>query len=186
MEAGRPGEPAGAGASPKLVELKTSRNQSSTFRAPLRLCNGEAHCPVEGEQSSAASQASQLASAKPACSHSCLAAGLSARLEWRLPCFAAVLASNLGGVTGALLGADGGSLAGRLHLDVLYPVKGRKRCFDPQNGYGGYPDLLPASLSSLYNCFVSAWLVCAYQRSLTQQLPTQANVCSQHRPCSRT
>lgn len=63
-------------------------------------------------------------------------------------------------MTGALLGADGGSLAGRLHLDVLYPVKGRKRCFDPQNGYGGYPDLLPASLSSLYNCFVSAWLVC--------------------------
>ena len=86
-----------------------------------------------------------------ACSHSCPAAGVLARLQCQLPPSAAVLASNLGGVTGALLGADGGNLAGRLHLDVLYPVRGRKRCFDPQNGFGRYPHLLPANLSSLCN-----------------------------------
>ena len=49
---------------------------------------------------------------------------------------AAVLVSDLGGATRGLLGLDGGKLAGKLHLDVLYPVKGLKRCLDSQNGFG--------------------------------------------------
>lgn len=48
----------------------------------------------------------------------------------------AVLISNLGGITGRLLGFDGGDLAAKLHLDVLYPVKGLKRCLDGKNGFG--------------------------------------------------
>ena len=47
-----------------------------------------------------------------------------------------MLASNFLGVTGGLLGLDGGSLAAKLHLDVLYPVKGLKRCLDAKNGFG--------------------------------------------------
>jgi hypothetical protein len=35
-----------------------------------------------------------------------------------------------------LLGLDGGHLAGRLHVDVLVPVRGFKRCFDTVNGFG--------------------------------------------------
>jgi len=46
-----------------------------------------------------------------------------------------VLVSNLGGSTGALLSLDKGKLAGKLHLDVLYPVNGFKRCLDGQNGF---------------------------------------------------
>lgn len=49
---------------------------------------------------------------------------------------AAVLVGNLGGVTGLLLGADGGKLAARLRLDLLIPVRGFKRCVDYDNGYG--------------------------------------------------
>ena len=48
----------------------------------------------------------------------------------------AVLASNFGGVTGALLSLDGGKLAARLKADALFPVAGYKRCLDTQNGYG--------------------------------------------------
>lgn len=48
----------------------------------------------------------------------------------------AVLVSNFGGSTSALLSVDGGRLAGRLKLDALYPVAGHKRCLDTQNGYG--------------------------------------------------
>ena len=48
------------------MKWKTSKSQSSTSRVPLRLCSGAAHCPVEEEQSSAALQASPLASGKPA------------------------------------------------------------------------------------------------------------------------
>jgi hypothetical protein len=47
-----------------------------------------------------------------------------------------VLVSNLGGSTGALLSLDQGTLAAKLHLDVLYPVNGFKRCLDAQNGFG--------------------------------------------------
>ena len=50
--------------------------------------------------------------------------------------FNAVLVSNLGGTTGALLGLDGGNLAAQLRLDVLYPVRGFKRCLDARNGFG--------------------------------------------------
>lgn len=49
---------------------------------------------------------------------------------------AAVLVSNFGGVTGALLSLDGGKLAGALKADALFPVAGYKRCLDTQNGYG--------------------------------------------------
>ena len=48
----------------------------------------------------------------------------------------AVLVSNFGGVTGALLSLDGGKLAGALKADALFPVAGYKRCLDTQNGYG--------------------------------------------------
>ena len=48
----------------------------------------------------------------------------------------AVLVSNFGGSSSALLSLDGGQLAGRLKLDVLIPVAGHKRCLDTQNGYG--------------------------------------------------
>ena len=51
-------------------------------------------------------------------------------------CFNAVLVSNFGGTTGALLGLDGGNLAAQLRLDVLYPVRGFKRCLDARNGFG--------------------------------------------------
>jgi hypothetical protein len=47
-----------------------------------------------------------------------------------------VLGGNLGGLTSMLLGLDGGHLAGRLHVDVLVPVRGFKRCFDTVNGFG--------------------------------------------------
>jgi hypothetical protein len=47
-----------------------------------------------------------------------------------------VLVSNLGGSTGALLSLDKSGLPGKLHLDVLYPVNGFKRCLDGQNGFG--------------------------------------------------
>lgn len=48
----------------------------------------------------------------------------------------AVLVSNFGGASSALLSLDGGRLAARLRLDALYPVAGYKRCLDQQNGYG--------------------------------------------------
>lgn len=46
------------------------------------------------------------------------------------------LGGNLFGITSFLLGLDGGNTAQQLHLDVLVPVKGYKRCIDYQNGYG--------------------------------------------------
>lgn len=46
-----------------------------------------------------------------------------------------MLVSNLGGSTGALLSLDKSGLPGKLHLDVLYPVNGFKRCLDGQNGF---------------------------------------------------
>lgn len=48
----------------------------------------------------------------------------------------AALVGNLGGLTSTLLGLDGGAFAGKLRLDVLYPVRGYKRCYDAGNGYG--------------------------------------------------
>lgn len=48
----------------------------------------------------------------------------------------AALGGNLGGVTSWLFGLDGGQLAGQLHLDVLVPVRGFKRCVDAANGFG--------------------------------------------------
>lgn len=54
----------------------------------------------------------------------------------RVTILIAVLVSNLGGITGTLLGLDNGTLAAKLHLDVLYPVKGFKRCLDARNGFG--------------------------------------------------
>lgn len=45
------------------------------------------------------------------------------------------LGGNLFGVTSALLGIGGGSFARSLRLDVLFPIKGYKRCVDYQNGY---------------------------------------------------
>lgn len=48
----------------------------------------------------------------------------------------AVLISNLGGTTSALLGIGGGDAARRAHLDTLYPIRGYKRCLDSQNSYG--------------------------------------------------
>ncbi len=63
------------------------------------------------------------------------------------------LVGNLAGVTSGLLGLDGGALAGRLQLDVLYPVRGFKRCYDKDNGYGK-PPLFPmcSQLSLLPMC----------------------------------
>ena len=42
---------------------------------------------------------------------------------------------NFLGTTSRLLAFDGGRTAARLHLDVLYPVRGFKRCWDSQNGF---------------------------------------------------
>ena len=42
---------------------------------------------------------------------------------------------NFLGTTSRLLALDGGRTAARLHLDVLYPVRGFKRCWDSQNGF---------------------------------------------------
>ena len=61
-----------------------------------------------------------------------------------------MLVSNLGGITGTLLGVDDGALAARLHLDVLYPVRGLKRCLDARNGFGK---------STSHNCLSSAALL---------------------------
>jgi len=64
-----------------------------------------------------------------------------------------VLVSNLGGSTGALLSLDKGKLAGKLHLDVLYPVNGFKRCLDGQNGFGeNYPPPVPAGDGGWVGC----------------------------------
>ncbi len=49
---------------------------------------------------------------------------------------AAVLVSNLGGVTGLLLGTDGGQLAGKLKVDSIFPVRGLKRCINYQQRFG--------------------------------------------------
>lgn len=49
---------------------------------------------------------------------------------------APALGGNLLGVTSWLLGLDGGQLAGRLKLDVLWPVRGSMRCYNPSKGYG--------------------------------------------------
>lgn len=51
-------------------------------------------------------------------------------------CLLPALGGNLGGVTSALLALDGGALAARLHLDVIIPVRGFKRCLDLENEYG--------------------------------------------------
>ena len=45
------------------------------------------------------------------------------------------LGGNLLGVTSGLLGLDGGSFARHARLDVLFPIKGYKRCVDYQNGF---------------------------------------------------
>jgi hypothetical protein len=45
------------------------------------------------------------------------------------------LGGNLLNVTSFLLGLDDGRTAASLRLDVLFPVKGFKRCVDYQNGY---------------------------------------------------
>ena len=45
------------------------------------------------------------------------------------------LGGNLLGVTSGLLGLDGGSFARRARLDVIFPIKGYKRCVDYQNGF---------------------------------------------------
>ncbi|MEW5309009.1 MAG: hypothetical protein WDW38_000923 [Sanguina aurantia] len=47
----------------------------------------------------------------------------------------AALGGNLGGSTSKLLSFDGGAAAGRLRLDVIYPVLGLKRCVDYQQGF---------------------------------------------------
>eukprot|EP00879_Flechtneria_rotunda_P006547 GHRR01006880.1.p1 GENE.GHRR01006880.1~~GHRR01006880.1.p1 ORF type:complete len:308 (+),score=105.40 GHRR01006880.1:460-1383(+) len=52
-----------------------------------------------------------------------------------LTAVAIALGGNLGGITSWLLGLDHGQLAGKLHLDVLVPVSGFKRCVDNGNGY---------------------------------------------------
>lgn len=49
---------------------------------------------------------------------------------------AAVLVSNLGGLTGLLLGTDGGHLAGKLKVDALFPVRGLKRCINYEQRFG--------------------------------------------------
>lgn len=41
-----------------------------------------------------------------------------------------ILVSNLGGVTGLLLGLDGGQTASKLKIDSIFPVKGLKRCIN--------------------------------------------------------
>lgn len=48
---------------------------------------------------------------------------------------AVALGGNLGGISSLLLGLDGGDLAGKLKLDVVVPVNGYKRCFDPEHGF---------------------------------------------------
>lgn len=54
---------------------------------------------------------------------------------------AIALGGNLFGLTSGLLGLDGGATARNLRLDVLFPIKGYKRCVDYQNGYEFiYPD----------------------------------------------
>lgn len=50
----------------------------------------------------------------------------------------AALGGNLGGISSWLLSLDGGATAARLHLDVLVPVLGFKRCLDVGNGYGAW------------------------------------------------
>jgi hypothetical protein len=45
------------------------------------------------------------------------------------------LGGNLFGVTSGLLSLDGGSFAQHARLDVLFPIKGYKRCVDYQNGF---------------------------------------------------
>eukprot|EP00878_Enallax_costatus_P034339 GHUV01038065.1.p1 GENE.GHUV01038065.1~~GHUV01038065.1.p1 ORF type:complete len:220 (+),score=47.88 GHUV01038065.1:638-1297(+) len=45
------------------------------------------------------------------------------------------LGGNLGGISSGLLGLDGGQFAAQLHLDVLVPVRGFKRCVDAGNGF---------------------------------------------------
>ncbi|KAG2487221.1 hypothetical protein HYH03_014194 [Edaphochlamys debaryana] len=52
-----------------------------------------------------------------------------------LSCVGIALGGNLGGVTSALLGLDGGEAAGRLRADVLVPVRGHKRCYDEGLGF---------------------------------------------------
>ena len=47
-----------------------------------------------------------------------------------------ILAGNLFGATSFLLSLDGGKAAAASHLDVLIPIKGFKRCYDAQNGFG--------------------------------------------------
>lgn len=48
---------------------------------------------------------------------------------------AIALGGNLFGMTSGLLGIDGGTFARSSRLDVLFPIKGFKRCVDYQNGY---------------------------------------------------
>lgn len=74
----------------------------------------------------------------------------------------AVLVSNFGGSSSALLSLDGGQLAGRLKLDVLIPVAGHKRCLDTQNGYG-----------TRSNCLgeITAHPFTSFHLSLNQQSP---------------
>eukprot|EP00878_Enallax_costatus_P021444 GHUV01022696.1.p2 GENE.GHUV01022696.1~~GHUV01022696.1.p2 ORF type:complete len:175 (+),score=40.34 GHUV01022696.1:1250-1774(+) len=50
-------------------------------------------------------------------------------------CDFAALGGNLGGISSGLLGLDGGQFAAQLHLDVLVPVRGFKRCVDAGNGF---------------------------------------------------
>ena len=46
------------------------------------------------------------------------------------------LVSNFGGLTSALAGLGDGQAARQLHIDVLYPVRGFKRCLNSDNGFG--------------------------------------------------
>jgi hypothetical protein len=57
-----------------------------------------------------------------------------------------VLGGNLAGCTSFLLGLDGGKLAGDLKLDLLVPVRGFKRCVDPDSSFGGLPGATCAAL----------------------------------------
>eukprot|EP00955_Chlamydomonas_euryale_P039724 351491-Chlamydomonas_euryale.AAC.11 len=84
-----------------------------------------------------------------------------------------LLGGNLGGITTALLGLDGGAFAARTHLDVLVPVLGHKRCLDYSNGFASNHSTVPVLECNRVPKLVFSPFACGRKVDMTYILPMQ-------------